>query len=492
MDEQIMNLYNKLLTLSIKRDQIESRSYMSAFKPDKPEMDILPEIWFGHEDFNDTYEKILKEYYSVEFKCDDEKTIKKYYPNYDLKKQRTMLCEIGPKGKPDNRWVSYYYCTSIYSPASYTEINEVRDSILKERGKLFKNPFKLKNLIAKHKQARKNIAESCIKLPKVCMDRVFLKTFACKDNGTGSISKNLLLSNVGWICIPAYFFNESLYNLRSGKYKKLFVTNYINLLPEASLALITKDLQAESGETFFKQGVTVSDVFNEVKKQAEYEKKFAEKFTLEFICSLFSEKLKTFKPDPKKKKQELTIKLPYMGLDKLDDNGLQSVANQIWHYYSLIDRYNKYESWFNNYPMATYLKEMSKYYDATGGSTTVADWESQVAKVLPAGIKDVPYFDTYINAIKTNRFTNYYDLCKYVEDIRIRDDMYRSVKNIETSQKKIVAQNNVIISNQQQLYLQSERHHKEKMKQAISSHNAIMRKLTDIENSIPSEITIYY
>ena len=492
MDEQIMNLYNKMLMLEMKRDKIESRDYLSVFKPDKPEMDVLPELWLIRDEFEETYDKIFKEYYDFSYKPEEVNlnTVKKYYPEYDPKKILSVMCEIGPKGKPDNRNVSHRFCTYTYKGPSFGELNQVKDSIVKERGKLFKNPFKLKKLIEKHKELRKSLAEPYQKLTKVCLDKVFLNTFSHRLGSGGSVVRDLFLCNVGWLSLPPFFFNDSLYNLNSGKYKKLQVTTYIQLLPEASLALITKDLQAESGDTFFKKGVTYDDLLTEVKKQAEYERKFAKKFTLEFVCSLLNEKLKTY--NPKNKNQGLTVKLPYMGLDKLDDNGLKAVADRIWHYYSLIDRYGKYENWFNNYPMANYLKKMESYYNATGGSATMADWEREVALVLPAGKKDVAYFNTYMNAIKTNRFATYYDLCKYVEDIRLRDELHRTIKNIETTQKKIEAQNNTIISNQQQLYLQAERHHKEKMKQAILSHNAIIKKLEDIEDTLEAGITIYY
>ena len=181
-----------------------------------------------------------------------------------------------------------------------------------------------------------------------------------------------------------------------------------------------------------------------------------------------------------------------MGLDKLDDKGLESVAKQIFKYYDLVDRYDKYENWFENYPMAKYNKEMSELYVSTGGSSTMGDWEAEAIKVLPAGKRDLPYFDLYYQLLSMERFTTYYDLCKYVEDIRKRDELNASVKNIENAQKKIVAQNNTIISNQQQLYIQSERHHKESMRQAISSHKEVMRKLNDIQDSLDREIIIYY
>ena len=181
-----------------------------------------------------------------------------------------------------------------------------------------------------------------------------------------------------------------------------------------------------------------------------------------------------------------------MGLDKLDDKGLESVARQIHYYYSLVDRYDKYENWFETYPMAKYYKEFSDHYISTGGSTTTSDWEEQAIKVLPAGKKDLPYFDLYYQLLSMERFSTYYDLCKYVEDIRKRDELNASIKNIENTQKKIVAQNNTIIKNQQQLYIQKERQHKESMRQAISSHKEVMRKLNDIQDSLDREIIIYY
>ena len=121
--------------------------------------------------------------------------------------------------------------------------------------------------------------------------------------------------------------------------------------------------------------------------------------------------------------------------------------------------------------------------------------QKQAAAVLPNGYKDVPYFDHYLNALNTNRFHTYYDLCNFINEIRRRDEMERTVKDIANTQKKIVAQNSTIISNQNKLYAQSERHHKESMRVAVDSYNGIMKKLDNIQDSIDSidrEIIIYY
>ena len=181
-----------------------------------------------------------------------------------------------------------------------------------------------------------------------------------------------------------------------------------------------------------------------------------------------------------------------MGLDKLDDKGLESVARQIYNYYLIVERYDKYEKWFETYPMAKYYKEFSDHYVLTGGSTTTGDWEEQAIKVLPAGKRDLPYFDLYYQLLSMERFSTYFDLCKYVEDIRKRDELNASVRNIETTQKKIVKQNENIIANQQQLYIQNERHHKESLRQSISSHKEVMRKLDEIQDSLDRDIIIYY
>lgn len=492
-DQKLLDFHNKMIMLSHKKSQIESRSYMSALAPERPVKQPLPDIWIEHNEFEEIYNNVFKEYYEISNTAEAEKDIKKYYPSHNSN-SRYFVSDFGPKGKPIERYSSYDYCKYIYKGTliNYKELNEVKDQIIAERSKFFKNKGKIKKLINKHVEIRKSLATPCSNLPKSSLDKIFLKTYGYKTYNTDWLKKFLFMAKTGWICLPPYFFNDSLYDLKNKKFKDYNVTTYINLLPEASLALIVKDLQAESGDKFFKKGVTEKDVLESVKKQAEYERKFAEKFTLEFICSILNEKLKTFTPDPKKAKQELTIKLPYMGLDKLDDKGLESVARQIHHYYSLVDRYDKYENWFETYPMAKYYKEFSDHYISTGGSMTTSDWEEQAIKVLPAGKRDLPYFDLYYQLLSMERFSTYFDLCKYVEDIRKRDELNASIKNIENTQKKIVAQNNTIIKNQQQLYIQKERQHKESMRQAISSHKEVMRKLDEIQDSLDRDIIIYY
>lgn len=497
-DEKLMHFANRLYLLQVQRNSVKGRDVLSLFAPERPVMVGIPPLWLEHNAFKDTYDEILRTYFKYESEKVDQKALKKHYPEYnDLKEGGEFLHSIGSRGKPGMAYVRLEAYNHIYRDAdvSYTELNKVKDSILAERNKLFKSKTKLSELSEQHKQLRRSISAPCEKLPKAALDKVFLKTFAYRSSPifndvNVNMYKYLLLCNVGWIKLPPFFFNNSLYDLKNKDYQKYNVSGYINLLPEASLAIVTKELQADSGTAFFKKGVKESDVLRELKKQAEFERKFAEKFDLSFACSLLNDKLKSFTPDPNKTNQDVTVKLPYMGLDRLNDEQLADVARQIFKYYSLFEQYQKYENWFENYPMA-------KYNRAVGGNNamTMEEWNREAAAILPCGARDLPYFDKYLQALDTNRFHTYYDLCNYIRELKETEELRRNIKRIANAQETLVKQNSAIIYNQNMLYAQNERHHKEAMAEAIASHNRIINKLNDVQHSIDSlhdDIFIYW
>ena len=138
-----------------------------------------------------------------------------------------------------------------------------------------------------------------------------------------------------------------------------------------------------------------------------------------------------------------------MGLDKLTDDELLSVATRIMEHYALYDRYDKYIAWFNE-------KEYKKRKNdpildlllggGGGGSSyipaiTESEWKSKVANVLPNGYSDIPYLNTYISAIESGKFKTYYEVCAHVNDIRVKDETNKKMAKIAENQQKIQKQN---------------------------------------------------
>ena len=129
-DQQLLDFNNKMTMLSLKKSKIESRSFMSAFAPEKPVKEVLWDIWFENNSFESSYNEILTKYYDRNFSVSDEKTVKKYYPTFS-KDKGSILYEIGPKGKPETRGVTFYSCTLVNNPskADFKEINEIKKMI---------------------------------------------------------------------------------------------------------------------------------------------------------------------------------------------------------------------------------------------------------------------------------------------------------------------------------------------------------------------------
>ena len=435
-----------------------------------------------------TYYTPVEDYEEIK-RYADKKTMEKYYPNRDGER----LIKIAEDGNPSIQRIFEEYQRYVYEGATvyYTELNQLRDEILQERGKFLKNKNKIAKLSERHREIRKSIAQPCGNLPKSALDKVFLKTFAVYHNTKKrNYTEKMFFNNIGWIQLPPYFFNDSLYDLRNKDFAKYNVKCFIHLLPEASLALITRDLQAEEGDSFFKTGVTANDVYKKVQEQADYERKFAEKFDLNFICGLFADKLQSFQPVPNKAQQELTINLPYMGLDRLDDHALKDVAKQIFEYYNLFTEYAKYEKWFNNGPLAEHLR-LARMLQ--GGSDV--DWKRKAANVLPGGEKDIPYFDLYYSLIQSNQYTTLAQVCAHVRKVQEQDELKKTFYEMAENQKKIVRQNDTIIQNQNKLYEQRQKQHSEAMKQAAREHRDIMDKMYEIERKAEkarTDIIIYY
>ena len=476
-DEKILQLYNTITLLLLKKTQGYSL-YPSASTASTVRSDLrpIPDIWFNHKSFVRRYNKLLKDYYeqttapkkSVVDKyytdvAEPERVVNKVYP-------ARILYEITPFGVGNTAVIDYEYYNYVYTgcKADYTELNNITKEIIAERSKFFKNKKKIAELIEKHKAVRKTLNAPCNNLPKTATDRVFLKSFDSKSNGSKyscEITRNLFLSSIGYINLPPYFFNDSLYDLKNKDYLKYNTKCTIHLVPEASIAYITSSLEADkNSKTFFKQGVTEYDVLENVKKQAVYEKKFIEKFNLEFICNLFNEKIKAKASTKETEVSKLTIKLPYLGLDKLTEEELGEVATRIYNHFLLYERYSSYAYYYNK------------------PSTDPTSVENLVAS-LPRGYSDIPYINDYKGAIDSGRFNTYYEVCAYVDNIRRQDELNNRIRKIEGNQQAILKQNQNIIANQNKLYLQKEKH-----------HNETMNKLKDIERSIDSietEVTIY-
>ena len=486
-DEKLLTLYNTLTLLQLKQNQ-GYNLYADATNSVRTDLLPIPNIWFTHNSFVKTYNKILKEYYT-ETKTAKKETIKKYYNDvYEPEKigdkvyKPSILRQIRLGGYEDTSVLSYEHYSYTYAgcKADYTEINNVTAEIISERGKFFKNKKKINELVEKHKELRKQLSKPVSNLPKSATDRVFLKTFDTKSNDKikYDITRYLFMAHVGYINLPAYFFSDCLYDLKNKDYLKFNTRCTIKLVPEAAIAYIIRDLEAENNSTtFFKKGVTEADVLKNVKKQAEYEKNFVEKFNLEFICNLFNEKLKAKENTKSTEQPLLTVKLPYMGLDKLNEEDLTEVASTIYNYYLIYENYNSY----------------AYYYSKP--STDPNSIENLVAS-LPKGANDIKYISHYLGAINSGKYSTYYEVCAYVDNIRKQDELNARIKNIENNQKNIINQNNTIISNQNRLYEQKEKHHKEMIsaqKATTDALNSVYGKLDDIDRKISSaDVVIYY
>lgn len=483
---------NRLYELELKRSSAKNAKVLSALAPDKPIMEKIPDIWLTHNSFKDLYNKTLNKYYVKNYSRENENLVKKYYPEYDSKKIDTLLYSIGPKGKPQTTPITYYQCRYTYKGAdvSYTELNEIKDRIKAERTKLFKNKRNIEALTKEHKRLRGELSSPCEELVRTACDKVFLCSFANEYFSIShSVDRNLFLCNVGWIKLPPYFFSDSLYDLKNKAYEKYDVSCYINLLPAASLAIITEELAASEGDAFFKAGVTVDDVILKVKEQAENERRFIQKFDLKFAASLLYKRISASTPDTKNTNRELTLTLPYMGLDRLDDGQLSEVGREIFDYYSLFEKYPKYANWFRTYPLEKYYREVGRHV------YTMDDFYMDASRILPYGERDIPYFDHYLNALSTNRYHTYRELCEYIKEKREQDELRDNVRKIARDGEIIKKQNSAIIANQNRLYAQNEKHHRESMEAAISSYRGIISKLDEVKKSVDSfheDFMIYY
>ncbi len=500
MEQEYLTFSNRIMYLYTEKDHMEFMEIFgdsdsrSRYIPKKPVKDDISELWLENNAFADIYKEIRARHYGNVRFYDDAKKLTNFearrneYPTY-------IMYSIGPKGKPEMMGVSdqYYRAAGSADPSS-AELDAVTEKILSIKKALFKNKKKLNALTERHKMLREELRVSYGGLPKAVTERVFLNTFAFSYE-LGSFKKYHLVRDIFFeqatdIRIPLFFFGDSLYAEKGKEYKTYNLPCRIELMPKAAVALITKDLQAADGDAFFKKGVTVEKVLAEVKKRAEAEVAFAEKFDLAFIEELVEKQMKQVR---RKSNEELVIRIPYMGLNYLNDGQLTSVAEQLFRYFSLFAQYVKYETWFKNYPMANYLKALNPPPVKKEKEKTMADWEAEAVKVLPAGRRDLPYFDLYFRLVRENRFDTYYGICNYVRGIREQDEYRRKINGIAANQKVIIQQNNAILHNQVKLHEQNEQHHKERLAQERAVYQGIMSKLDDVQKSVDrAYYTIYY
>ncbi|MBR4420263.1 MAG: hypothetical protein IKT32_05220 [Clostridia bacterium] len=491
-DPKIIALYDKLRKINYK----ENCLIVEAVKRENPDAPILLQLaknpHFTHNNIK-FYDELLAKYYTpMTFQeCVDSK-LDKYYADF----QQSFIYEISDDGVVNlcSIAIKKHKFTFDGYNVSYNKLNSVKDEIIAERSKFFKNKKKLSALIEEHKKLRKEVSAPSEKYIPTQLDKVFLETFSyTKKAKRDCLGKDCFAVKSGWLALPPYFFDESLYNLKSNDYKKCNLGYYLHFLPKASLALIVKDLQADSGEAFFKSGVTVKDIEEKVKEQAEVERILVSKLNIETACQMFNEKLKTFVPDKTKKSQSITIEFAYMGLDKLDEHGLKLVAKEIFEHYSLFERYSLYLNRFKTVEVAIYNKKYNEYVTSV---TTYNDRMKAIydeyAAALPFGKKDLPYLQLYFDLLDSGRFQTYHGLCDYVADIRYKDEMRNYVRQIAYNQEVIKKQNQVIISNQNKLYEQNERQYKQLTDIAMTNHQNLMTKLDKIENKIKNQEVIIY
>ena len=502
MDQDLMLFQGKLLCLQMQKDDIESDYIIynddddtRRVIPQKPKKDSISELWLENNVFEDFYKELLSRHYQqmyyqdAKLRADFEEKFAAY---------SSIMYGIGPKGKPDMIGIDRRcYCAvaeDAITPA-IAELEGLTQQILAAKKALFKNKKKLNALVEQHKALRDSLRASYDAMPRAIMERRLLDTFAFRNEldrwGKPHLVREVLFDLPMDLCIPAFFFHDSLYAEKGKEYKSHCIAARVELVPKAAVAIITKDLQAADGDAFFKKGVTVEKVLAEVKKRAEQERAFAERFDMAFVEEMVKERVAHA---DRKTSEPLLIRIPYMGLNYLRDEQLVSVAEQIFRYFSLFAQYGKYETWFKNYPMANYLKALNPPAKKKQvHRMTMAEWEVEAAKVLPAGRRDIPYFDYYYRAVREERFSTYYALCQYVKEIRERDQYRRNVQRIADTQKTIVRQNNAILQNQVKLYEQNEEHHKERLAQERAAYQGIMGKLDDVQKSVDrAYYSIYY
>jgi len=488
MDQDLMLFANKIYMLKVRIDNL----WMDApTRPMTPTFYPIPnEISFDGGKLA-IYDKLLRKYYfEVKYSTDVSKQVHKYYGNSSSAYHLKMINDSGSPMLSSYLSNDYYKYISGNS-ANYTNILNLTKQIIEERGKFFKNKKLINELIEKHKAERAKLTPLISKSHVTQTDKVFLKTFSTIESGTISHHKNLFLTTVGWFRIPAFFFDESLYNLKSNDYKRMNVDYYIHFMPEAALAIITKELMETDpkSNSFFKQGVTEHDVYKAVEQYAKWEKKLMKKLSLEFICKLFAEGMKSFKPDKKKKSQSLTIPIPYMGVEKLKKEELGAVATTIFNYYSLFDRYQLYIDYFNKNVLPKYNKDYENYVEGVKAyNAKVAKLQNDIIATLPYGKADLPYFDNYYELVHSEKFSHMFEVRDYVANIRHRDQMQRIARETALRMKNIEKQNAVIIANQAKMEKQIDKNHKEQMARIDTVYHNLSEKIDKVESDIMFEL----
>ena len=148
-DPQLVNFANQLFVLTTSRPLIVNTGKKTDLMKGAPKMKPISAIWLRHNAFQETYEEVLSTYYKPvedyeEIKrYADKKTMEKYYPKRDGER----LIKIAEDGKPSIQFIFEKYQRYVYEGATvyYTELNQLRDEILQERGKFLKNKNKKTN-----------------------------------------------------------------------------------------------------------------------------------------------------------------------------------------------------------------------------------------------------------------------------------------------------------------------------------------------------------
>lgn len=398
----------------------------------------------------------------------------------------------------------------------YKPYNATTDEIKKERDKFFKNKKKLSELTQKHLEQKRELMpkiEECLRyaadfavLTNFSVGKRRLTLYTTWDTSGKNLynpkRKNSYMTHSTMVkyknapsltfTFPWYFFDECMTNGKKD-YKTRTATYKVTFDRAAAITAICDEFidMSEGATSILKPKTTVKQVMKRLEEYAEYEKKLISNLDYDLLSRLFKKEIDAYDFDAfhkrnagKNKVPVITIRLPYLGLDRVinDEGGknYKAIATSILKYMQSLDNIEAHAKYFNEVMIPQYHKDYKTYeIDVFHYNQNITQAQNDIIRLLPGGRADLPYVDLYMELCRSGSFSNIYQIFEYVANRRYQSQMTDFARQMLNKQAKIEKKLDVVAVQQQKIH-----------QTQIQTHKATMQKLNAIHADLQKPVNV--
>ena len=430
----------------------------------------------------------------------------------------TIVSEIASNGAP-------YEVDYVYLPVevkrnqkavSYKSYNATTEEIKRECNKFFKSRSKLNELTKKHLEQKNALIPQIMECLKYTADFAVLNNFSLgkrkfviasswdtsgkylynprKKNEFSTKATMVQYKNGPSLTFtfPWYFFDECMTNGKKD-YKTRTATYKITFDRAAAITAICDEFidTSASATSILKPKTTVKQISKRLEEYAEYEKTLISNLDYDLLSRLFKKEIDAYdfnafhkKNAGKNKVPVITIRLPYLGLDRVinDDEGknYKEIATAIHKYISSLDNISAHAKYYNEVMIPNYHRDYKEYETSVYRyNDSIKQAQNSLINLLPGGKADLPYVDLYIELCQSGSFSSIYQINEYVANRRYQNQMTDFARQMLNKQAKVEKKLDIIAIQQQKIH-----------QTQIENHQATMQKLNSIHADLQRPINL--